>query len=246
MDTIKDKVSVVIPAYNEGHHIVGNLAEIDRTFKAFGCRYELIVVDDGSKDGTYEELAKAAKGHAHIIVKRNRRNYGKGRAIKRGVRFAAGEYTVLLDADMDLHPGQIQAFFDIMRLDDADAVIGSKMHPNSRVTYPWHRRIVSGVYFALVRFLFDLPIRDTQTGLKLFKTKVIKKAFNRILVKKFAYDLELLISIHRKGCRIAEAPVVMEKQQTWPRVRWRDIYNTWWDTMAIWYRTYILHWYSRK
>lgn len=246
MRTLKEKISIIIPAYNEASHIAANLEEIIRTFNDFGCRYEIVIVDDGSRDGTFEELKKTAKKHSHIIVKRNQRNFGKGRAIKKGVRFATGGYIVLLDADMDLHPGQIQTFFDIMRLNEADAVIGSKMHPNSKVAYPFHRRVVSTVYFLLVRFLFDLPIRDTQTGLKLFKADVLKKAFRRILVKQFAYDLEVLLNIHRMGYKITEAPVVLNSQRKWGRVGWRDITDTWRDTMAIWYRTYILRWYSRK
>lgn len=246
MHRLKGKVSVIIPAYNEAHHIVANLEETVRTFDGFGYKYEIIAVDDGSKDNTFEELQRIAKRHSHIIIERNQRNYGKGRAVKRGVRIATGEYIILLDADMDLHPGQIQTFFDIMRLDDADAVIGSKMHPNSKVAYPFHRRVVSTVYYFLVRLLFDLPIRDTQTGLKLFKAEALKKAFSRILVKQFAYDLELLVNIHRLGYKIAEAPVVLNSQRDWERrIGLRTIYATWKDTMAIWYRTYILRWYNR-
>ena len=243
---LQGKISIVVPAYNEAHHITANLEEIVRTFADFGCRYEIIVVDDGSCDGTFEKLSNVAKKHSHIILRRNLRNYGKGRALKKGVRFATGKYIVLLDADMDLHPGQIQTFFDIMRLDDADVVIGSKMHPNSKVAYPFHRKIVSTIYFLLIRLLFDLPIRDTQTGLKLFKAEVIKKAFPRILVKQFAYDLELLVNVHRLGYKITEAPVVLNSRRRWGRVGWRAIYETWWDTMAVWYRTYILHWYDKS
>lgn len=241
-----EKVSVVIPAYNEGHHIVDNLKEVIHVFDEFGYRYEIIVVDDGSQDGTYEELQRVSRQYPQIIIKRNMRNYGKGRALKKGVRFATGDYIVFLDADMELHPGQIQTFFDIMRLDEADAVIGSKMHPNSKVIYPLHRKIVSNVYYAIIWLLFDLPIRDTQTGLKLFRTEAVKKAFPKILIKRFAYDIELLAVIHRMGYKITEAPVILNSQNRWGRIGWYDIYVTWWNTMAVWYRMFLLHWYDRR
>lgn len=237
-----EKISVVIPAYNEAGHIANNLREVMRVFNELGYKYEIIVVDDGSKDSTYEELQKIP----NIIVKRNMRNYGKGRALKKGVRFATGDYIVFLDADMDLHPGQINTFFDIMRLDNADVVIGSKMHPNSRVAYPLYRKIVSAVYYAIIWFLFDLPIRDTQTGLKLFSAEAIKRAFPRILIKRFAYDVELLALIHRMGYKITEAPVILNSQRRWGRIGLNDIYVTWWNTMAVWYRMFLLHWYDRK
>lgn len=236
-----EKVSVIIPAYNEARHIADNLREIIRVFDGLGYRYEIIVVDDGSNDRTYEEASKVPG----VIVKRNMRNFGKGWALKKGVRFATGDYIVFLDADMDLHPRQLDTFFDIMRLDNADVVIGSKMHPNSKVLYPLHRKIISTVYYGLVWLLFDLPIRDTQTGLKLFKAEAIKKAFPRILIKRFAYDIELLAVIHRMGYKITEAPVVLNSRRRWGRIGLRAIYDTWWDTMAVWYRMYLLHWYDR-
>lgn len=241
-----EKVSIVIPAYNEAGHIVNNINEVIRVFNDFKYEYEIIIVDDGSNDNTYEEAKKAADQYKNVIVRKNQRNYGKGRALKKGVRFASGDYIVLLDADMELHPSQIQTFFDIMKLDDADVVIGSKMHPNSKVLYPFHRKVVSTVYYAIIWLLFDLPTRDTQTGLKLFKAEVLKRVFPKILIKKFAYDIELLAVAHRLGYKIIDAPVKLDSKFRWGRVGFKAIYDTWWDTMAIWYRMYILHWYNKK
>ena len=146
---------------------------------------------------------------------------------------------------MDLHPVQLRMFFDIMRLDSVDVVIGSKRHPNSRLEYPLHRRFVSAVYFFLVKVMFGLPIRDTQTGLKLFKREVLEKVFPKVLVKKFAYDLELLVLAHHFGYKVAEAPVVMQfARDTWRRIGIKSILDTWWDTMAVWYRMYVLKYYD--
>ena len=245
MKYIKGQISVIIPAYNEGNMIADSLSETIRVFEEFGCRYELIVVDDGSKDDTYNNALKSAEGHSNIIVKQIKHNRGKGRALKVGFRLATGDYIVFLDADMELHPAQVETLFDIMRLDDADVVIGSKLHPNSRLNYPLDRRIVSSVYFFLIKLLFGLPIRDTQTGLKLFKYEVLQKVFPRILVKAYGYDLEILVNVHRLGYKIAEAPIVLNFKQRYGRVGPEAIWTTWRDTMAVWYRTYILKYYDR-
>lgn len=246
MKDLNGKVSIIMPAYNEASHIVSNIEETIRTFDDFGCDYEIIIVDDGSQDSTYQELEKMASSSNRILIKRNRTNYGKGRALKRGFRASTGEFIVFLDADMDLHPDQIQTFFDIMRLDEADVVIGSKRHPNSKLNYPLHRKIISSAYFFLVNLMFGLPIGDTQTGLKLFKRGVLKRVFPKILIKQFAFDLEILVNAHHLGYKIVEAPIILNSQRRWGRIGLGAIYTTWWDTMAIFYRLYILRYYDRK
>lgn len=245
MRSLSETVSVIMPAHNEGGHIFNNIKETVKTFEEFECDYEIIVVDDGSQDNTYAEAQKAAGIFKNVTVVQNKENYGKGRALKKGFRNTKGAYIVFLDSDIDLHPVQLQTFFDIMRLDEADVVIGSKRHPNSKLEYPWHRRVVSAVYFFLVKIIFDLPIRDTQTGLKLFKREVLEKVFPKILVKKFAYDLEMLVLAHHFGYKVAEAPVVMTFQRgTWTRIGIKAILETWLDTMAIWYRMYVMKYYD--
>lgn len=244
MKNIKGKISVIIPAYNEAGIIEGSLNETIRVFNNFGCKYEIVVVDDGSSDNTFQNILKVSSRHTNIIVKQLKHNRGKGRALKVGFRQCSGEYVVFLDADMELHPAQLQTFFDIMRLDEADVVIGSKRHPNSRLNYPLQRKIISSVYFFLIKIFFGLPIKDTQTGLKLFKYEVLKRVFPRILVKAFGYDLEILVNVHQLGYRIAEAPIVLDTQR-YGRIGMDSIWITWQDTMAIWYRAYILRYYDR-
>ncbi|MCX5715324.1 MAG: glycosyltransferase [Candidatus Omnitrophica bacterium] len=245
MKFLTETISIIMPAHNEGKHIFNNVAETVKTFEEFGCDYEIVIVDDGSDDDTYTEANRAAAQFKNVAVIQNKENYGKGRALKKGFRHTKGAYIVFLDSDMDLHPIQVQTFFDIMRLDEVDVVIGSKRHPNSKLEYPWHRRVVSGVYFFLVKVLFGLPIRDTQTGLKLFKRVVLEKVLPKILVKKFAYDLEILVLARHFGYKIAEAPVVMSFQRGhWGRVGIRSVFDTWIDTMAIWYRINIMKYYD--
>lgn len=245
MKDLKAKVSVIIPAYNEGAHIRTNLKETIKTFDEFGCDYEIILIDDGSSDNTLSEALKVAQESSKVIVKRNMENYGKGRALKKSIRYANGEYIVFLDADLDLHPGQVQTLFDILRLDEADVVIGSKLHPNSIVEYPLSRKIISYIYFLIIKVLFDLPVRDTQTGLKIFKAKVLKDVFPKITVKKFAFDLEVLAIARHLGYKIAEAPIRLKHKRKFGHMGPRVMWQTGWDTLVIFYQMNIMKYYDK-
>ena len=211
----------------------------------FGCDYEIIILDDGSTDNTLQEARNFASRFPNVHVKRNMANYGKGRAVKKAFRHVNGDIVAFLDADLDLHPGQIRPLFYALEENKADVVIGSKRHPRSRVNYPWHRRIISSVYHILTRIMFNLPVRDTQTGIKLFKYEVLKKAFPKVLCKRFAFDLELLANAHRMGYKIIETPITLHFRRQLGRIGLRAIYHTWLDTMAIFYRMYILRYYDK-
>jgi len=245
MHNLGEKISVIIPAYNEAEHIEKNLREVIKALDIFNCDYEIILFDDGSTDQTYDIACKLSQDFPQIIVKRNLQNFGKGRALKKAFRYAKGDYIIFLDADMDLHPLQISTLFDIMCLDSSDIVIGSKFHPNSVVNYPLQRRIISLCYYLLIRFLFNLPCHDTQTGLKIFKSRVLKEVFPRILVKKFAFDLEVLVNANHLGFKITEAPIILNSQRKYSRIRLKSIFTTFWDTLAVFYRMYILRYYDR-
>jgi len=245
MKDIKEKISIIMPAHNEADRIAESIEETAKTFNEFGCSWEIVAIDDGSTDDTFKILESLRKKYPeHLIVRQNSANFGKGRAIKKAMHYVTGSYVMFLDADMDLHPIQTQTLFDIMRLDDADIVIGSKLHPNSIVKYPIERKIVSYIYYFVVRILFDLPCHDTQTGLKLFKVEVLNAVLPRILVKKFAYDLEVLVNAHHLGYKIAEAPIVLKPQRRYGRIGTSSILTTAIDTIAIWYRMYILKYYD--
>jgi glycosyltransferase involved in cell wall biosynthesis len=250
MDKYTGKLSVLMPAHDEGAGIFDNISETLRVLQGGTRDYEIIVIDDGSSDNTYAEAMRCAADNPSVTVIKNHTNLGKGWALREGFNVSTGDRVVFIDSDLDLHPSQLQVFFDYMRTMDAHVVIGSKRHPQSKLHYPLHRKIVSAVYFFLVKIMFRLPIHDTQTGLKLFEREVLERVFPRMLVKKFAFDLELLVLAHKHGYRIAEAPVVVDfrpninrKMRRW--IRPTDIFTTWWDTMAIFYRLYILRYYDR-
>lgn len=233
---IDGKLSVIVPAYNEAAHLSANLDETITVLAAMGVDARIIVVDDGSRDRTCEVANLAAQRHPHISVVSNPSRQGKGSALARGAMHAQGDYVAFLDADLELHPSQLQAFFDVLHAENADAVIGCKLHPMSRVAFPPLRRLMSVSYYAVVRALFDLPVRDTQTGLKLFKTAVLRDVVPKLRVKGFAFDLELLVLAHDMGYKISEAPVEMDFRRIAGRIGIADILHVLKDTLVTYAR----------
>lgn len=238
-------LSILMPAYNEAQSIAENVCETVDTMRALGIDFEIIVIDDGSMDGTHTAAIEALRAWPdRVRVVRCTRNEGKGNALICGALYSKGDHVAFLDADMDLHPEQLGSFFALMEARDADAVIGSKFHPDSNVDYPPLRRVYSFFYYMLVRSLFGLPVRDTQTGIKLFKRPVLERVMPRVLVKRFAFDLELLANVHHFGYRIVEAPVTVNFRRVCSRLRLQAVWNVFVDTLAIFYRMRILRYYD--
>jgi glycosyltransferase involved in cell wall biosynthesis len=173
-------------------------------------------------------------------------NIGKGFALSCGVDQSVGELVTFIDADMELDPANISGFIALMDNSGCDAVIGSKRHPESKVAYPAFRRLQSAAYQLLVRVLFNLDVRDTQTGLKLFRRQVLKEALPLLAIKRFAFDLELLVVTRLIGYRkICEAPINLDYQFS-STVNLRSAFWVLWDTAAIFYRLRIRRYYQHR
>lgn len=234
-----------MPAHNEGSHIYQNIRETKRVLDSLSLDHEIVVVDDGSDDTTLSEIARAAEEIEGVRFLSYAGNRGKGWALKRAFNLASGELLFFLDSDLDIHPRQFNTLLQVQADTGADVVIGSKRHPRSTLSYPRSRRIISSAYFFLVKILFGLPLRDTQTGIKLFRRKVLEKVFPYILVKRYAFDLELLVNAHHQGFTIAEAPVVVDYRGKFGHIGLGAIWKILVDTLAVFYRLKLLHYYDR-
>ena len=238
-------LSVIVPAFNEAGQIERCVAETAAALDELGVAYEIVIVDDGSDDGTADLARAAAAGQPRVRVTGHDVNLGKGSALIRGTATALGDLVLFVDADLEVHPRQVALLYDELVSRDLDVVIGSKLHPDSQLDYPRSRRVLSIGYYLLVRLLFRLPVRDTQTGLKLYRIEPLRRVVPRLVVKRFAHDLEVLVNLRRLGYRIGEAPVVVTRARPFPRIGAPDVHRVAHDTAAIWYRTYILRYYDR-
>ncbi len=238
------ELSVVVPAYREGRRIFGNLTRLVGELDKLGVTYEIVVVSDGNTDTTVNEARRVQSPAVKVF--HYPMNIGKGFALSCGVDQSVGELVTFIDADMELDPANIRGFINLMETTGCDAVIGSKRHPKSEVSYPRFRRIQSAVYQILVRALFNLNVRDTQTGLKLFRRQVLEEVVPLLAIKRFAFDLELLVVARQLGYRnICEAPISLQYQFE-STVNLRAAWNVLWDTAAIFYRLRILRYYQRR
>ncbi|NTV51738.1 MAG: glycosyltransferase [Candidatus Firestonebacteria bacterium] len=237
--------SVIMPAFNEGRHLEENVRQTVAVMEELGKTFEIVVVDDCSLDNSCSLLQDLAARIPALNPVYLNPNQGKGHALRAGFMQSRGRLVFFLDADLELHPRQFAYFLEIMSATGVDVVIGSKRHPESVLHYPWRRRLMSSVYFWMVKLLFGLPVKDTQTGIKLFRREVLAKAFPKSLVKTYAFDLELLILAHHYGYRIAEAPVTVEYKAQFGHIRPLDILRILWDTLAIFYRLYLRRYYDR-
>jgi glycosyltransferase involved in cell wall biosynthesis len=206
--------------------------------------YEVVVVSDGNTDATVREAERLESPAVRVF--HYPMNIGKGFALSFGVDQSIGSLVTFIDADMELDPANIRGFIDLMQTSGCDGVIGSKRHPMSKINYPKPRRLQSAVYQLLVRLLFNLNVRDTQTGLKLFRRKVLAEVLPLLAIKRFAFDLELLVVAHQIGYRnICEAPISLEYQFE-STVNLGSAWRVLWDTAAIFYRLRILRYYDRR
>jgi glycosyltransferase involved in cell wall biosynthesis len=237
-------VSVIMPCYRLVGRAGVNVERVRRLLDG-QVQFEVVPVDDGSGDGTAEELRLAAVAHpATVRPVLMVSNGGKGAALREGLRHSRGTHILLLDGDLDLDPALLPAFFDVMQQRVADIVVGSKRHPDSEIDYPWRRRVASAVYYGLVTLLVGLPVTDTQTGMKLFRREALQWAFDRMLVKRFAFDVELLAIAHQHGYRVAEAPIRMHFGNKIGSLTLSNVRCVMNDTLAIFYRLRVLRYYQ--
>lgn len=241
----KKLLSVIVPAFRQEKTIKKDLNSIDIALRA-GLReydYEIICVVDGEVDGTVKQ-AKRLK-QKKIKVFSYRENMGKGYAVRYGMARANGHLISFLDAGMDISPKGIMMLIAHMHWYNADVIVGSKRHPVSRVNYPILRYILSVGYHIGVKVLFGLPLTDTQSGIKIFKRRVVEKVLPRLLVKKYAMDIEMLAVARGLGFkRIYEAPIEVKFDRRTSRIRWQTIFHMFWDTLAVFYRLKILRYYD--
>lgn len=241
-------LSVIVPAYKQERTIRKDLVNIDTTLKnglPSDYDYEIICVVDGKLDNTDQEARKIKSPRVKIFTYTD--NMGKGYAVRFGMSNAKGNLISFLDAGMDISPKGIMMLMAHMNWYNADIIVGSKRHPVSQVNYPLLRHILSVGYHLGVKILFGLDLRDTQSGIKIFKRAVVEKILPRLLVKTYAMDIEMLaVARHLGFKRIYEGPIEVHFDKTNSNIKWTTAVKMAWDGIAVFYRLNILHYYDDK
>jgi GT2 family glycosyltransferase len=239
-------LSVIVPVFDQANLIVANVQTIhERLAAGMSLPFEIIVVSDGSVDGTAERVIERHLPDVRVLY--YDRNLGKGYAVKTGAREAVGRWVGYVDADLDLDPAALPRYMEIAEREGLDFTIGSKRHPDSKVIYPRSRVFASWLYQQVVRVLFHLDVRDTQVGLKVFRREVAKEVMPLLLVKRYAFDVELLAVSRAFGYgRVREMPISLDYRFTGSGVRSLAVLHALVDTLAVFYRLRILGFYQRR
>jgi len=203
-------LTLVIPAYNEEVRLAGSLDEVTRFASTHPGGAEVIIVDDGSGDGT-AAIARAYAGRqpgVRVLV--NERNRGKGYSIRRGVLESRAETILVCDADLSTPLSEASRLLARLKTLGVGIVIGSRGLGESKVEVHQNRirETMGRVFNLLVRALTKLPFHDTQCGFKLMSRSAVLPIFKRARVDRFSYDVEILYVAHRKGIAIEEVPVI--------------------------------------
>lgn len=239
-------LSIIVPAYRQEKTIIQDIKKIENVMSQLRYDYEIIVVVDGFVDETFRNAQRIKS--QKVIVTGYQHNHGKGYAVRFGMAKAKGSIVAFIDAGMDINPNGISMLLEYFEWHNADIVVGSKRHPESKVRYPLERRIISFLSQAFIRFLFDLNISDTQVGIKFFKREVIENVLPRLLVKKFAFDIEILVVAYYLGYhKIFEAPIELNfnfGRSIVSQSLLDALIKTFWDSLAVFYRLKILRYYD--
>lgn len=239
----KIDVSVILCAYNEGNVIEDAIDRVNNVMMDTALNYEIIVVDDGSSDDTRKKAVKYAdeKGIGRLKIIGYEGNLGKGNAIKTGFFHSRGESVVVIDSDLDVDPKLIPRYVEALKW--SDIAVASKWHPQSCTAVTLKRRILSFGFNALSRLFTGIKLKDTQTGLKAFRRQVLNRMAPKFIVKRYAFDLELIGACNHAGYKIVDLPVNVNIQSM---VTFKEILRMTLDMFGIAYRLRVLKYYQRS
>ncbi|MDF1593679.1 MAG: glycosyltransferase [Desulfobacterales bacterium] len=209
----QDSVSIVIPAYNEAGRILASLTALRAFCRDRFSGFEIICVDDGSSDNTWE-IISGLGDMPFVKPLRLAQNRGKGFAIQQGMQQAAGRFLFFTDADLPYRPEALDAAMNAFYQETCDLVVGARelSDPGRHLPVGQARSIASRVFSGLVARLFKLAVRDTQCGFKGFSRAAARQIFPRLNVWGYAFDVEIFILARRLGLKICRIPVTLVEQ----------------------------------
>lgn len=228
-------VSVLMPAYNVGAVIAENVARVAKALIGIED-VEIIVCDDGSTDETGRVADEAAADIDQLVVVHHPQNLGKGAALRTAFERSSRPTVVFLDGDLDLPPEQLPAFLATFYERQVDALVGEKSAAMEDASFPMLRRVLSKIYTSVVALLFRLPVRETQTGLKVFRRDALVDIVPRLTINRFTFDLELLGRMVREGSSIEGAQVQLAPRAATTGLSFGTLVEMARDTLLTWWR----------
>jgi len=199
-------LSIIIPAYNEEHRLPGTLEQVFAFLQNQTYTTEVLVVENGSQDNTFQVAEKFARRYPQLRVLRED-NRGKGLAVRRGMLAARGGYRFMCDADLSMPITELNRFLPPI-LTEFDVAIGSREEPGSvRYNEPFYRHFGGRGINTMIRLLALPNIHDTQCGFKCFRAPIAEDLFRRQTLMGWSFDIEILYIARLRGYDIIEIPI---------------------------------------
>jgi len=201
--------SIIIPAYNEEKRIAPTLTEIQDVLARTQHTFEIIVVDDGSKDNTVELLKTLQQEIPQLRIEALTQNAGKGHALRHGVAAAQGDIIITADADGSTPFSEYEKLYGAHEQNTDAIAIGSRHLPTSNVVIkqPWYRILISRMANVIIQTMLVPGVKDTQCGFKLYPAQTAKELYSQTSVDGFGIDMEVLYLAKRENIPIVEVPV---------------------------------------
>ncbi len=235
------QMSVIIPVYNQGKEIAQLVSKIKENLSTNFPNYEIIIIDDGSTDNTLQCLKEEEKLNSELHVISYTPNRGKGYAVREGVLQSSGRLVLFIDGDLEISPEAMNTY--VKEIKNYDLVIASKAHPLSTINAPQSRRFLSKAFNFLVRTSVGIQYKDTQSGMKVGKGEVMRAIFKAIVVKRYAFDVELFVVADLFNLGIKEMPTEVNIHK---RFKIKEITRMALDLVAITYRLKVSGWYYKR
>ncbi len=227
------KLSVVIPAYNEENRIPVTLAAVSNFLKSQPYNYEILVVNDGSKDATAGVVVNLKSQIANLKLIDNKENHGKGYVTKQGMLEAEGDVRLFMDADNSTKVDEIAAFLPYFE-QGYDVVVGSRRISGSNVTTDQKplREFLGWAFRTIVHILVPVDVTDTQCGFKAFSSKAANKIFTNQTIFRWAFDVEILALAEKAKFRIKELPITWVNDEA-SHVKFSGMVNMLLEVLAV-------------
>lgn len=202
------QLSLIVPCYNEETRLPASLKRIEEYLEDTGYAYEVLIVDDGSADRTAELAEEVARRNPRFHVHRYEENRGKGFAVAYGGRRARGRWVLFSDADLSTPLYELEKLLPYLDR-GYDVVIGSRglSESNLKVRQPWWRERAGRLMNFLIRRASGLRFKDTQCGFKLLSQRAARDLFPNLTVRRWMFDVELLILARKMGYDVADVPI---------------------------------------
>jgi glycosyltransferase AglD len=230
------QVSVIFPAYNEVNYLQPAVEQTVQALKEFTQSYEIIIAEDGSKDGTAERSEELAHKYPYVNHIHHDERQGRGKALNNAIRQSRGEVVVYMDLDLATSLKHLRALVEAITLEGYDFATGSRLLPESKVERSLRRSISSKSYNFLVRHMLGSKLHDHQCGFKALKREPALTLLDSVAARHWFWDTEFLVRAQRKGYKVKEIPVEWKSGRATKVNLFKDSYNMGKQVVNLWWQ----------